>query len=455
MVLEQTRRQDGLPKTVSNVQRMRILVFGDIPGVPQLLQHIPAEHVVGIVCAVIRPQYHAALTHIAEAQELPLLIQPKVYSGEYASFRAAVKQLRPDLILVNSYSMILREDVLAVARFGGINIHGALLPKYRGCNPTQWAILNGETSTGVTMHEMAAGLDEGAIIDQRTVPLFFEDTWQTVYARISMATDEIITTNLQTILTGAWQTRPQDIKQAKYCRRRTPADGLFDWREPVHAIYNKIRALLPPLPPAFYIDAAGGKVRMEQQLTPFGVTAFKYGPDGGGAIVSEHVRLRPLRKEDSGLLYEWITDRELVILNAPYYPVSETDHAAWIESMLAKRMDLVIFVIEELETGQAIGTCQLLNTNWRHRSAELQIRIGNKLFLSKGFGSEAVRLLCEFGFTDLNLHRIYLHVFANNIRAISAYKKCGFSQEGLLKEAAYIDGAWVDVIVMAQLKHHD
>lgn len=435
---------------------MRILIFGDIPGIPQLLRHLPAEHLVGIVSAVIRPQYHAALADIAKSHALPLLIQPTVDHVDYVSFRAAVKRLTPDVILVNSYSMILREDVLAVARFGGINIHGALLPKYRGCNPTQWAILNGETATGVTIHEMSAGLDEGAIIDQRVVPLFFEDTWQTARARISTATDELITANLPTILSGAWSASKQDKTQANYCRRRTPEDGLFDWSQPVTDIYNKIRALLPPLPPAFYVDPAGGKVHMDQQLTPFGVTSLKYGPGlGGGYMVADRVRLRPLRKEDSALLYEWITHRELVILNAPYYPVSEADHEAWIESMLTKRVDLVIFVIEELEGSQAIGTCQLLNINWLHRSAELQIRIGDAPYQGRGFGSEAVTLLSHFGFADLNLHRIYLHVFSTNTRAINAYKKCGFAQEGSLKEAAFIEGAWVDVAVMARVNQHE
>jgi len=261
---------------------MRILLFGDIPGIPQLLRHIPVEHLVGIVGAAIRPQYHTELAAIAESHALPLLIQPKADSADYANFRAAVTQLEPDLIWVNSYSMILQPDVLCAARLGGVNIHGALLPKYRGCNPTQWAILNGETATGVTMHEMSAGLDEGAIIDQRVVPLFFEDTWKTAYARITTATDALITANLHNMLTGNWQVRQQDISQANYYRRRTPDDGLFDWNQPVVEIYNKIRALLPPLPPAFYLDATGGKVSMDRQLTPFGVTALKYGLAGGG-----------------------------------------------------------------------------------------------------------------------------------------------------------------------------
>lgn len=167
---------------------------------------------------------------------------------------------------------------------------------------------------------------------------------------------------------------------------------------------------------------------------------------------AKYVRLRPLRKEDSKLLYQWITDRDLFILNAPYKPVSEMEHEKWVESMLLERSDLVLFVIEDLASSLAIGTCQLLNVNARHRSAELQIRIGDESARGKGLGTEAVKLLLNFGFRDLNLHRIYLHVFKANKRAARAYEKCGFHHEGLLRQAAFIDGGWKDVNVMGILK---
>lgn len=175
----------------------------------------------------------------------------------------------------------------------------------------------------------------------------------------------------------------------------------------------------------------------------------------GGCMLSNQVRLRALLKEDAELLYKWIIDRELMILNSPYHPVSETDHEAWVEQMMKKSSDLVIFVIEEIKNNRAIGTCQLLNINWLHRSAELQIRIGDISHQGKGYGSEAVQLLIDFGFKDLNLHRIYLHVFATNNRAIRVYEKCGFSREGTLKEAAFIDGEWVDIQVMGLIRSND
>lgn len=171
--------------------------------------------------------------------------------------------------------------------------------------------------------------------------------------------------------------------------------------------------------------------------------------------MSNFVRLRPFRKDDIQLLYEWIINRDLVILNSAYHPISEIDHDAWVEGMMKKRSDLVIFVIEEIETKMAIGTCQLFNINWRYRNAELQIRIGNSSHQGKGYGSEAVHLLIDFGFKDLNLHRIYLHVFATNKRAIRAYEKCGFHREGILNEAAFIDGEWVDIEVMGLLRSNN
>ena len=164
------------------------------------------------------------------------------------------------------------------------------------------------------------------------------------------------------------------------------------------------------------------------------------------------VRLRPIRRDDSQLLYQWIVDRDLLILNAPYLPVSLPDHEAWIESMLVKRTDLVLFVIEDLAEARAIGTCQLFNINWVHRNAELQIRIGDNGSQSRGLGSEAIKLLVNFGFQDLNLHRIHLHVFTTNERAIWAYEKCGFVREGVLREAAHINGEFVDVLCMGRLR---
>lgn len=168
-------------------------------------------------------------------------------------------------------------------------------------------------------------------------------------------------------------------------------------------------------------------------------------------MTNKRVRLRPIRDEDSELLYEWINDRELLINNAPYRPTAETDHRNWFQN-ITKRSDLVLFVIEDLEAARAIGSCQLLNINWVHRSADLQVRIGDPESQNKGLGSEAIAQLIEFGFADLNLHRIALLVFATNVRAIRAYEKNGFVLEGRFREAVYVDGKRVDVLCMGRLR---
>lgn len=164
------------------------------------------------------------------------------------------------------------------------------------------------------------------------------------------------------------------------------------------------------------------------------------------------IQLRSLRLSDSQLLYEWINNRELVNCNAPYRPISEAEHNAWFESVIIKRTDISIFIIEDLANKCAIGSCQLLNINSVFCSAEMQIRIGESNSWNKGIGSEAIRLLSEFGFRDLNLHRIYLHVFATNSRAIRVYEKNKFVREGILRQAAYINNEFVDVVCMGLLK---
>ena len=158
------------------------------------------------------------------------------------------------------------------------------------------------------------------------------------------------------------------------------------------------------------------------------------------------IRLRPVRQEDSRILFEWINNRELVVLNAPFRQISMVEHEQWFDS-LGTRKNLAFFMIEDGDSGLAIGSCQLTNIHDVHRSAELQIRIGNPDYQNKGAGSEAVRLLIEHGFDKLKLHRIMLHVFSTNLRAMHVYRKKGFQQEGVLREAAFIDGRWLDVVV--------
>lgn len=165
----------------------------------------------------------------------------------------------------------------------------------------------------------------------------------------------------------------------------------------------------------------------------------------------EDIALTPLRLTDRSVMFNWINDRQQVLFNASYKPVSEGQHQDWFEA-IQRRNDVAIFGIRLLETDKLIGSCQLHSINYIHRSAELQIRIGDLSERNKGYGTDAIHLLLNFAFKDLNLNRVYLHVFETNERALRFYEKCGFIKEGVLRQAAYIDGHYLNVLVMAILE---
>lgn len=162
------------------------------------------------------------------------------------------------------------------------------------------------------------------------------------------------------------------------------------------------------------------------------------------------VTLGPLVEEDSKKLFEWINDRELVYLNAPYRSIGSSHHRKWFDSV-QERDDVAIFAIRD-KSGRLVGTCQLVNRNPLHRSAELQIRIGDKRDRGRGYGTAAVQSLLQFAFRDWNLRRVQLYVLDGNEPALRTYEKCGFKREGVLRQAVYIDGRYRDLVVMAVLR---
>src|SRR5690242_19788029 len=134
-------------------------------------------------------------------------------------------------------------------------------------------------------------------------------------------------------------------------------------------------------------------------------------------LKGKHVALSSISAADLPVMLRWINDREQVLLNAPYRPVGETGHMAWFEAV-QRRNETVILGIRLLKSGDLIGSCQLHSIHAIHRSAELQVRIGEVKERRHGYGSEAVELLLGFGFRDLNLHRVQLHVWVTNEPAL-------------------------------------
>lgn len=162
------------------------------------------------------------------------------------------------------------------------------------------------------------------------------------------------------------------------------------------------------------------------------------------------IGLTPIKEGDLPVLFRWINDRALVELSSEFKPVSPTEHREWFDR-IQQRPDVRIFAIRRAGGSNPIGTCQLLNIDRVKRNAELQIRIGETEARGQGLGTEAVRQLVEFGFRELSLRRISLHVFVTNTAAQRAYEKAGFVREGIIKDAALVEGKKVDAVVMAIL----
>jgi RimJ/RimL family protein N-acetyltransferase len=162
------------------------------------------------------------------------------------------------------------------------------------------------------------------------------------------------------------------------------------------------------------------------------------------------VYLSPVLNTDIDTLFAWINDRETVLFNAPYSPVHYKNHSEWFDA-ISRRADLAFFGIRTTADDRLVGSCQLHSIHPVHRSAELQIRIGTLRDRGKGYGRDALWLLLRHGFIDRNLHRIQLHVFAGNVAAIRLYSGGGFREEGRLRDAAFIDGGYQDVLLMGLL----
>jgi len=164
---------------------------------------------------------------------------------------AQIQALQPDFIFSFYYRHMLPAPLLALARCGAYNMHGSLLPKYRGRVPVNWAVLHGETETGATLHQMTAKPDAGAIVAQTAVPILPDDTAYDVFGKLTVAAEQTLWNALPALLAGNAQHVQSDLSQGSYFGGRTPEDGRIDWSQPAQAVYNLHRAVAPPYPGAF------------------------------------------------------------------------------------------------------------------------------------------------------------------------------------------------------------
>ncbi|WP_019451510.1 formyltransferase [Cupriavidus sp. BIS7] len=209
----------------------------------------------------------------------------------------AVRAAQPDVIFSFYYRSMIPADLLAVAPQGAFNMHGSLLPKYRGRVPVNWAVLHGEDETGATLHAMEAKPDAGYIVDQTSVPILPDDTAGEVFEKVTVAAEQTLWRVLPAMMAGQTPKRPNRLADGSYFSGRKPEDGRIDFRQPAAAVYNLIRAVAPPYPGAF-TDLGGRRFivaqarRIDTPATPAGLQPGLHVVDGrivaicgdGGAI---------------------------------------------------------------------------------------------------------------------------------------------------------------------------
>ena len=167
-----------------------------------------------------------------------------------AEFVADIAALKPDFLFSFYYRQMLSPDLLAIAPRGAFNMHGSLLPKYRGRVPINWAIIKGETETGATLHEMVAKPDAGRIVDQEKVAINPDDTAADVFARVTGAAAAVLDRSLPRLIDGTAGLREQDLAAGSYYGGRKPEDGVINWHDSARSIHNLVRAVAPPYPGA-------------------------------------------------------------------------------------------------------------------------------------------------------------------------------------------------------------
>jgi len=179
---------------------------------------------------------------VAQKENLPVL-QPQ--RAREASFIEQLTALHPELIAVAAYGQILPKAILDLPRFGCINVHTSLLPKYRGAAPIQHAILNGDAETGVTIMKMDVGLDTGDILTREKTPSESSDTSQTLHDRLAEIGARLLVRTIPAYVSGAVSPHPQPAEGMTYAGKIKKQDGEIHWDQPAHVIWNRVRAMIP------------------------------------------------------------------------------------------------------------------------------------------------------------------------------------------------------------------
>jgi methionyl-tRNA formyltransferase len=199
-----------------------------------------------------------SVVSLCRAENIPFITPQDANSPELL---AQVKAARPDLMFSFYYRNMLPAALLAVAP--AFNMHGSLLPQFRGRAPVNWAVLHGASESGASLHEMTVKPDAGAIVAQTAVPILPDDTAFEVFGKVTVAAEQTLWQVLPTLLIGTAPRFQNDLRQGGYFSGRKPEDGRIDWSQPARQVYNLHRAVAPPYPGAF-TDVGGQRYVIER-----------------------------------------------------------------------------------------------------------------------------------------------------------------------------------------------
>ena len=172
---------------------------------------------------------------------------------------------RPDFLFSFYFRHMIGPRLLACARYGALNMHGSLLPKYRGRVPVNWAVIRGERETGATLHYMIEKPDAGDIVDRQLVPILPDDTASEVFRKVTVAAEIVLHRSLPLLIAGTAPRIQQELAGGSYFGARKPEDGRIDWNSTAEAVHNLVRGVAPPYPGAF-TTIAGKTVRILKSL---------------------------------------------------------------------------------------------------------------------------------------------------------------------------------------------
>ena len=198
----------------------------------------------------------SAVKQVALEQGLDIF-QPVNFKDE--TDRQILADLKPDLLVVAAYGLILPQSVLDIPRLGAVNVHASLLPKYRGAAPIQRVIMDGEQVTGITIMQMEAGLDSGPMLLQRALAIGIDDTAATLHDELADMGGRLLVEALDRMVAGTLKPIEQDHNQATYAPKLEKKEGLIDWNRPAQEIHNRIRGLYPWPGSWFQWDGIPGK----------------------------------------------------------------------------------------------------------------------------------------------------------------------------------------------------